>query len=63
MNAWIDHHRAFSVLIYLKKRLNEKPMRSQSQFKVGLEQEENGRWIAEVSPLPRIMAYGSSGEE
>lgn len=27
------------------------------------EQEENGRWIAEVRELPGVMVYGSSTEE
>ncbi len=38
-------------------------MGSQSQFKVELEQEENGRWIGEVSALPEVMAYGSTRGE
>lgn len=35
-------------------------MANQSQFKVELEQEEDGRWIGEVPTLPGVMAYGSS---
>ena len=35
-------------------------MANQSQFKVELEQEEDGRWIGEVPALPGVMAYGSS---
>jgi hypothetical protein len=31
----------------------ENPMGSQSQFKVELKQEEDGRWLAEVSTLPK----------
>jgi len=30
---------------------------------VETEQEENGRWIAEVRELPGVMVYGSSTEE
>jgi predicted RNase H-like HicB family nuclease len=38
-------------------------MASQSQFKVELEQEEDGRWLAEVPALPGVMAYGSTRGE
>ena len=30
---------------------------------VELEQEEDGRWIAEISDLPGVMAYGATPEE
>jgi predicted RNase H-like HicB family nuclease len=29
-------------------------------FKVELEREEDGRWIAEVPDLPGVLAYGST---
>ncbi len=32
-------------------------------FKVELEQEEDGRWIAEVPELPGVLAYGASQDE
>lgn len=32
-------------------------------FKVEIEQEEDGRWIAEVMDLPGVLAYGQSPEE
>lgn len=32
-------------------------------FKVEIEREEDGRWIAEVLELPGVMAYGASSEE
>jgi predicted RNase H-like HicB family nuclease len=32
-------------------------------FKVEIEREEDGRWIAEVLDLPGVMAYGDSAEE
>jgi predicted RNase H-like HicB family nuclease len=32
-------------------------------FKVEIEREDDGRWIAEVLDLPGVMAYGSSAEE
>lgn len=30
---------------------------------VELEQEDDGRWIAEVTSLPGVLAYGASREE
>lgn len=32
-------------------------------FKVELEQEEDGRWIAEVVELPGVLAYGRSPDD
>ncbi len=32
-------------------------------FRVEIEQEENGRWIAEVVELPGVLAYGKTPEE
>ena len=32
-------------------------------FLVELEQEEDGRWIAEVVDLPGVLAYGETPEE
>ena len=32
-------------------------------FRVDLEQEEDGRWIGEISDLPGVLAYGSTAEE
>jgi predicted RNase H-like HicB family nuclease len=31
--------------------------------KIEIEQENDGRWIAEVADLPGVMAYGTSREE
>ena len=31
-------------------------------FKVELEREEDGRWIAEVAELPGVMVYGDSAD-
>jgi predicted RNase H-like HicB family nuclease len=31
-------------------------------FKVEIEQEEDGRWLAEVVELPGVLAYGDSQE-
>jgi len=32
-------------------------------FKIELEQETDGRWIAEVLELPGVLAYGKAPEE
>ncbi|MGE5304001.1 MAG: type II toxin-antitoxin system HicB family antitoxin [Alphaproteobacteria bacterium] len=32
-------------------------------FRVEMEQEDDGRWIAEVVGLPGVLAYGSTAEE
>lgn len=32
-------------------------------FTLEFEQEEDGRWLAEVPELPGVMAYGASAEE
>jgi len=33
------------------------------QFKIETEQEEDGRWIAEVVGLPGVLAYGKTLED
>jgi predicted RNase H-like HicB family nuclease len=33
------------------------------KFRVEIEQEEDGRWIAEVMELPGVLAYGNTPEE
>jgi predicted RNase H-like HicB family nuclease len=33
------------------------------RFKVEIEQEDDGRWIAEVLELPGVMTYGATPEE
>ena len=33
------------------------------QFAIELEREDDGRWIAEVTALPGVMAYGQSRDE
>ena len=38
-------------------------MAHQNQFKIELEQEDDGRWIGEVPALPGVMAYGPSRAE
>lgn len=32
-------------------------------FTLEFEQEEDGRWLAEVPELPGVMAYGASADE
>ena len=32
-------------------------------FKVEIERESDGRWIAEVTDLPGVLTYGTSREE
>ncbi len=32
-------------------------------FSIEHEQEEDGRWLAEVPELPEVFAYGSTAEE
>jgi predicted RNase H-like HicB family nuclease len=32
-------------------------------FKVELDQETDGRWIAEIVELPGVLAYGSTADE
>ncbi|MHC4471375.1 MAG: type II toxin-antitoxin system HicB family antitoxin [Planctomycetota bacterium] len=33
------------------------------RFRIEVEQETDGRWIAEVIELPGVMAYGATPEE
>jgi len=33
------------------------------RFNIEIEQEEDGRWIAETPALPGVMVYGSTREE
>lgn len=32
-------------------------------FRVELEQEQDGRWIAEVSELPGVLSYGATPQD
>lgn len=32
-------------------------------FKIEYDQEADGRWLAELSQIPGVMAYGNSKEE
>ena len=33
------------------------------QFTIEVEQEEDGRWIAEILELPGVMAYGETSDQ
>ena len=33
------------------------------KFHIECEREEDGRWLAEVSQLPGVLAYGATAEE
>jgi predicted RNase H-like HicB family nuclease len=33
------------------------------RFNIEIEQEEDGRWIAEIPDLPGVMVYGATREE
>jgi predicted RNase H-like HicB family nuclease len=33
------------------------------EYRIEFEQEDDGRWIAEITTLPGVMAYGSSKAE
>ena len=33
------------------------------ELKIELEQEEDGRWLAEMAGLPGVMAYGASRQD
>ena len=43
--------------------MGEPMKRGGMTFTIEIEQEEDGRWIAEVRELPGVMVYGSSTEE
>jgi predicted RNase H-like HicB family nuclease len=32
-------------------------------LRIGIEQEDDGRWIGEVTALPGVLAYGNTGVE
>lgn len=33
------------------------------EFRIEIEREDDGRWLAEVPQLPGVLAYGSSPDE
>jgi predicted RNase H-like HicB family nuclease len=38
------------------------PVENRMSYRVEIEREDDGRWIAEVVALPGVLAYGSSPE-
>lgn len=38
-------------------------MPASHQLRVEIEQEDDGRWLAEVTALPGVLAYGATPEE
>ena len=38
-------------------------MLEENRMKIDIEKEDDGRWIAEVSDLPGVLAYGKSRED
>ena len=46
-----------------RRKNGAQPGEETMTFLVELEQEENGRWIAEVVDLPGVLAYGQTPEE
>jgi predicted RNase H-like HicB family nuclease len=43
--------------------MNPKERQDAMKFTVEYEQEEDGRWLAEVKELPGVMAYGKDPDE
>ena len=39
------------------------PDSSDQEFRILFEQEEDGRWLAEVPELPGVMAYGTTRKD
>jgi predicted RNase H-like HicB family nuclease len=39
------------------------PLKCYVIFKVELDREEDGRWIAEITELPGVMVYGESPDD
>ena len=47
---------------WLRQVLNQVYMAEQN-YDIETEQEDDGRWIAEITDLPGVMAYGASRQE
>lgn len=47
----------------MKSRKTIKTSRVRASFAVAFDREEDGRWIAEISKLPGVMAYGTTKRE
>jgi predicted RNase H-like HicB family nuclease len=46
-----------------KKKPPESTRGSEVHFLIETEQEEDGRWIAEIAALPGVLAYGGTEEQ
>lgn len=53
----------WSNQIYLKDKMDMVYPVTMMNFKIELENEEDGRWIAEVLNLAGVLAYGQTREE
>ena len=63
---WRQHSRDESILGETSKwRTPQETCRIELMmiFKVEIEQEEDGRWIAEVTELPGVLAYGTTADD
>jgi len=46
-----------------KKKRPESAKGSEVHFLIETEQEEDGRWIAEIAAIPGILSYGETEEQ
>jgi len=46
-----------------KKKPPEPAKNSEVRFLIETEQEEDGRWIAEIAAIPGVLAYGATEEQ
>jgi predicted RNase H-like HicB family nuclease len=51
------------VSAYNRRNPLEEPWNEAMKFSIEYEQEEDGRWLAEVPQLPGVLAYGATLEE
>lgn len=40
-----------------------RPPEAENDFSIVFEQEEDGRWLAEIPELPGVMAYGATKQD
>jgi predicted RNase H-like HicB family nuclease len=46
-----------------RSHINGLVMKASKRFVIEMEQEADGRWIAEIPALPGVLAYGATREE
>ena len=51
------------VLAYNRRNPLEETWNEAMKFSIEYEQEEDGRWLAEVPQLPGVLAYGATLDE